>query len=159
LEPVGTMAGRHHERVDGSGYPAAVTGMEPAGVGLLVCAAAYDELTSPGPVGRPMEPAEAAEELGRLAASGALRIDDVKAVLEAVEVASPLVEVERPAGLTEREVDVLTLMARGDTNRQIAVSLGISPKTVGTHVEHIYSKLAVKTRAGATLFAVQNGLV
>lgn len=159
LEPVATLAGRHHERVDGSGYPAGVTGTEPTGVGLLMCADMYDELTSPGAGTRRMEPAEAADELGRLAAAGALRIDDVKAVLEAVQVASPLVEVERPAGLSEREVDVLILLARGDTNRQIAASLGISPKTVGTHVEHIYSKLAVKTRAGATLFAVQNGLL
>lgn len=159
LEPVATMAGRHHERADGSGYPAGISGTEPAGVGLLVCADVYDELTSPAVGAMRRDPTDAAEELGRLAASGALRIDDVKAVLEAVQVASPLVEVERPAGLTEREVDVLTLMAKGDTNRQIAVSLGISPKTVGTHVEHIYSKLAVKTRAGATLFAVQNGLV
>ena len=67
--------------------------------------------------------------------------------------------VVRPAGLTEREVDVLRLIARGHANKQVAVTLGISPKTVGHHVEHIYAKAGVTTRAGATLFAMEHGLL
>ena len=67
--------------------------------------------------------------------------------------------VVRPAGLTEREVDVLRLIARGRTNKQVAGTLGISPKTVGNHVEHIYAKAGVTTRAGATLFAVEHRLL
>jgi DNA-binding CsgD family transcriptional regulator len=67
--------------------------------------------------------------------------------------------VARPAGLTEREVDVLSLIARGRSNREVAAVLGISPKTVGHHVEHIYAKAGVTTRAGATLFAMEQGLL
>ena len=64
-----------------------------------------------------------------------------------------------PAGLTRREVDVLTLLARGMSNPQIAETLTISRKTVSSHVEHIYTKLGVTTRTSAALFAMQNGLV
>jgi DNA-binding CsgD family transcriptional regulator len=64
-----------------------------------------------------------------------------------------------PAGLTPREVEVLTLLARGLSNREIARRLFIADKTVGNHVEHIYSKIGVSTRAGASLFAMQHGLV
>ena len=84
---------------------------------------------------------------------------DVQAVLGAVGVAAPRVAVERPASLTEREVEVLCLLARGETNRQIADVLGISVKTVGAHVEHIYTKADVRSRAAATLFAMQHDLV
>ena len=70
-----------------------------------------------------------------------------------------LPNVPRPAGLTEREVDVLRLIARGHVNKQVAAELGISPKTVGHHVEHIYAKAGVRTRAGAALFAMENGLL
>ena len=62
-------------------------------------------------------------------------------------------------GLTEREVDVLRLIARGHANKQVAAALGISPKTVGRHIEHIYAKAGVSTRAGATLFAMEHGLL
>ena len=64
-----------------------------------------------------------------------------------------------PAGLTDREVEVLGLIARGHANKQVANALGISPKTVGRHVEHIYAKASVTTRAGATLFAMEHGLL
>jgi DNA-binding NarL/FixJ family response regulator len=67
--------------------------------------------------------------------------------------------VARPAGLTEREVDVLRLIARGRSNKEVAHQLGISAKTVGTHVEHIYAKAGVATRAGATLFAMEHDLI
>jgi DNA-binding NarL/FixJ family response regulator len=54
---------------------------------------------------------------------------------------------------------VLRLIARGRSNKEVAATLGISPKTVGHHVEHIYAKAAVTTRAGATLFAMEHGLL
>lgn len=159
LARVGKVAGRHHEYLDGSGYPAGMVGEEAHGACLLACAEMYDEMTSPGR-GRPtFTPAAAAEEMTRLVADGALASQDLKAILDAAGVARPIVELGRPAGLTEREVDVLALLARGRSNRQIAETLGISPKTVGTHVEHIYAKVGVTTRAAATLFAVQNGLI
>jgi DNA-binding NarL/FixJ family response regulator len=64
-----------------------------------------------------------------------------------------------PADLTTREVEVLRLLARGMTNKEIAAELVISPKTAGTHVEHIYAKLGVGNRALASLFAARHGLI
>ena len=64
-----------------------------------------------------------------------------------------------PAGLTTREVEVLGLLARGAANKQIAQRLGVTPKTVANHVEHIYLKIAVSSRAAATLYASQHGLL
>jgi DNA-binding NarL/FixJ family response regulator len=66
---------------------------------------------------------------------------------------------EWPAGLTAREVEVLGLLARGHSNKEVATRLVVTPKTVSNHVEHIYSKLGVSSRASATLFAIQHGLV
>jgi DNA-binding NarL/FixJ family response regulator len=63
------------------------------------------------------------------------------------------------AGLTAREVEVLILLARGMSNRQIAERLVITPKTAGNHVEHIYIKIGASSRAGAAMFAVQHGLL
>jgi DNA-binding NarL/FixJ family response regulator len=65
----------------------------------------------------------------------------------------------RPAGLSDREVEVLRLLARGSTNRQVGSRLGISTKTVGRHVEHIYAKSGVSSRAAAALFAAEHGLL
>jgi DNA-binding CsgD family transcriptional regulator len=64
-----------------------------------------------------------------------------------------------PAGLTAREVEVLTLIARGASNRQVAQILGITAKTAGTHIERIYTKTGASTRSTATLFAMQHGLL
>ena len=66
---------------------------------------------------------------------------------------------EGPFGLTVREVEVLRLLAVGLSNKEIAQQLVITPKTVGNHVEHIYLKIGVRTRAGAGLFAMQHGLL
>ena len=62
-----------------------------------------------------------------------------------------------PAGLTAREVEVLGLMARGWSNKQVAQRLVVTPKTVSNHVEHIYGKIGVSSRAAATLYATQQG--
>jgi DNA-binding NarL/FixJ family response regulator len=64
-----------------------------------------------------------------------------------------------PVGLSEREVEVLRLLVRGLSNREMAATLFISPKTVDHHVQHIYDKIGVSTRVGATLFALRHGLV
>ena len=63
------------------------------------------------------------------------------------------------AGLTERELEVVRLLARGLTNKEIASALDISVKTAGHHVQHIFEKAGVTTRAAAALFAMQSGLV
>jgi len=66
---------------------------------------------------------------------------------------------EGPAGLTAREVEVLRLLARGLSNKEIAERLVISPKTAANHIEHIYAKIDASTRATASLFAMQHGLL
>ena len=64
----------------------------------------------------------------------------------------------RPAGLTEREVDVVALLARGLQTKQVAHALGISAKTADRHVQNVYRKIGVSSRAAATLFAMEHGL-
>jgi DNA-binding NarL/FixJ family response regulator len=114
-------------------------------------------MTEPRPH-RPARPPEvAAEALRGEAAAGRLDAEAVDAVLAAA--GRPAPRRERPAGLSEREVEVLRLLARGLTNRQMAAQLGVSAKTVGHHVEHIYAKAGVRSRAAAALFAVENDLV
>jgi DNA-binding NarL/FixJ family response regulator len=63
------------------------------------------------------------------------------------------------AGLSEREIEVLRLAARGQSTREIAKALVVSPKTVDNHIQHIYAKVGVSTRAGATLFALEQNLL
>jgi len=66
---------------------------------------------------------------------------------------------ESPEALTERETEVLRLLAQGHSNKQIAHRLHIAEKTVKTHVSNILSKLGVQSRTQATLYAVRIGLV
>ena len=64
-----------------------------------------------------------------------------------------------PGGLTAREVEVLGLLARGYSTREIAQALVVTPKTAANHIEHIYTKLGISSRAAATLYATQHGLM
>ena len=91
-----------------------------------------------------------------MARSGSLCPDAVAAVLAAAGhvVRAP----DRPSGLTDREVEVLRLLSRGLTNKEIATALDISTKTAGHHVQHVLEKLGVTTRAAATMIAMKTGL-
>jgi len=153
------VAGRHHERLDGSGYPHGLTAaaLTPADR-LLAAADAYHAMTEPRPHREPLEPAGAAELIRAEVAAGRIDGDAASAVLKA---AGQRASVRRtwPGGLTDREVEILTLVARGLSNREIASRLVLAPKTVSNHVEHIYTKLGVKSRAAATLAATRHGLV
>jgi DNA-binding NarL/FixJ family response regulator len=160
LEPFAAPAASHHERVDGSGYFRGVSGDQlPVGARLLAAADAYHAMTEIRPHRAALAPPEAARQLLEEVDSGRFAATEVDAVLAAAGEATRPPRVERPAGLTEREVDVLRLIARGRANKEVAAALGISRKTVGHHVEHIYAKAGVSTRAGATLFAMENGLL
>ena len=64
-----------------------------------------------------------------------------------------------PADLTEREAEVLGWLARGLTTKEIGQRLGITPKTADHHIQHVYAKIGVRTRAAATVFAMQHDLV
>lgn len=159
LAEVASQVGAHHERLDGSGYHRGVgaAGLS-RGVRLLAAADVYRALREHRPH-RPARDADgAAEELAAEVRAGRLDRDAVGAVLEAAGVSARLPARPLPAALTEREAQVLALLARGHSNRAIAGRLGISVKTVGRHVEAIYAKARVTTRAGATLFASQHGL-
>ncbi len=153
------IAARHHERLDGSGYPRGLTAasLTPSDR-ILAAADVYHAMTEP----RPHRPAHdsdaAAKALTEEVRSGRLDRDAANAVLRAAGHRAPTRR-DGPGGLTAREVEVLVLLARGLANKQIARELGITPKTVSNHVEHIYSKLDVGSRAAATLYATQHGLV
>src|SRR6185312_14051280 len=100
----------------------------------------------------------AASELRRAAHAGELDGGAVDAVLEAAGHRARR-KPSAPAGLTAREVEVLVLVARGSSNRATADALGIAAKTVGNHVERIYAKAGVSSRAEAAMFAMQHGLL
>ncbi|HEY3110452.1 MAG TPA: HD domain-containing phosphohydrolase [Chloroflexota bacterium] len=160
LASVGTIAVLHHERLDGSGYHRGFPAqLQPPPARLLAAADVYHALREP----RPHRPArsgdQAAEELKREARAGRLCPDAVAGVLAAAGHRVRPARREWPGGLSDREVEVLRLLARGLSNRQIAERLVVSERTVHHHVEHVYDKIDVSTRAGATLFAMQHDLL
>ena len=159
LAPLAGIAVQHRERLDGSGYPRGLSG---AGISrparILGAADAYQAMREPRPH-RPARSAdEAAAELRANVKAGGRDAETVEAVLGAAGHRVSRRH-EGPAGLTPREVEVLRLLARGLSNKEVAERLVISPKTVGNHVEHIYSKINASTRAAASLFAMQRGLL
>jgi DNA-binding NarL/FixJ family response regulator len=94
--------------------------------------------------------------LGREAGAGRYDADAVAAVLDAA--GQPVPRIERPAGLTDREAEVVGLLARGLQTKQVGRSLGISTKTADRHVQNAYRKIGVSTRAAAAVFAMEHGL-
>jgi len=160
LAPFADLAARHHERADGSGYHRGTSADQLLpGARLLAAADAYHAMTEDRPHRPAHTPADAASQLLGQVDAGRFARFEVDAVLGAAGQPSRPARVAHPAGLTEREVDVLRLIARGHPNKEVAATLGISPKTVGHHIEHIYTKAGVTTRAAATLFAMEHGLL
>ncbi len=159
LARAGALASLHHERLDGSGYHRGLAGAAlSVSARILAAADVYQALTEPRPH-RPAAAPEAAAAAVRAAArAGTLDGEAVEAVLVAAGHRAAAAHAW-PAGLSDREVEVLRLVARGYTNRQIADHLTISPHTAGHHVRHIYDKLGVSSRAAATLFAMEHGLL
>jgi DNA-binding NarL/FixJ family response regulator len=80
-------------------------------------------------------------------------------VLETVGQARPRLHDVRPAGLSEREIEVLRLVAIGHSNPDIAHELVISRRTAEHHVQHIYRKIGVRSRPALALFAMEHGLI
>ncbi len=153
------IAARHHERLDGSGYPRGLTAASLTPPDRLLAAAdVYHAMTEPRPHRAPLGPGQASRELRAEVTGGRLDSEAAEAVLAA---AGPRVPARRarPGGLTAREGEGLALLARGHSNREIAQALVITPKTAANHIEHIYTKLGISTRAAATLYATQHGLM
>jgi HD-GYP domain-containing protein (c-di-GMP phosphodiesterase class II) len=159
LAPLGAIAAQHRERLDGSGYPRQLSGSaisRPARI--LAAADAYQAMREARPHRPALTAEEAAAQLQADVRAGRLDQDAVEAVLSA---AGHRVRRRRegPAGLTAREVEVLRLLARGLSNKEIAEQLVISPKTAGNHIEHIYAKIDASSRVAASMFAVQHALL
>ena len=159
LAPLGAIAVQQREHLDGSGYPRGLAGpaiSRPARI--LGAADAYQAMREPRPHRPPRSADEAAATLRADVKAGRRDAEAVEAVLGAAghRVARRR---EGPAGLTPREVEVLTLLAQGMSNKETARRLVISPKTVANHIEHIYAKIGASTRATASLFAMQQGLL
>ncbi len=159
LARIGAVAGAAHERLDGSGYHRGRSGGDlSTAARVLAAAECYRTAVEARPHRPAAHPTAAADSLRREARAGRLDPSAVDGVLIAAGMRGGP-PTAGPAGLTAREQQVLVLLAQGRTNRQVARSLGISVKTVSNHVEHIYSKAGVGTRAAATLFAMERGLV
>jgi HD-GYP domain-containing protein (c-di-GMP phosphodiesterase class II) len=159
LARLGAIASRHHERCDGSGYHRGIDrgALSPA-ARILAAADACQAMSEPRPHRAALEPGAIAAELGRAVKAGALDADAVECVLVASG-QRPRRRRTHVAGLTAREVEVLGLIARGRSTKQIAAELTITPKTADSHIQHIYGKLGVSTRAAATVFAMHHDLL
>jgi HD-GYP domain-containing protein (c-di-GMP phosphodiesterase class II) len=160
LAHLGAIAGAHHERLDGSGYHRGLPGASlSAPARLLAAADCYHAMTEPRPHRGPLPAAEAAEGLRADVRAGRLDGDAAEAVLAAAGHRTGARRRSTPGGLTPRELEVLVLLARGASNREIAKRLVIADKTAANHVEHIYLKIGVSTRTAATLYAMRQGLL
>jgi len=160
LVDLGRLAGSHHERLDGSGYNRGAEG--PAldrAARILAAADCYTAMREPRPYREALEPAVVQAELEREVTAGRLDGEAVDAVLAAAGHRVHKRSRENPGGLTGRELEVLVALTQGNSNQEIADDLEISAKTVGHHVQHIYEKAGVRSRAAATVWAFQHDLV
>ena len=160
LAPIGRLAGSHQERLDGSGYHRGSAG---GALGLatriLSAADCYGAMREARPYRPALEATAAEKELLREAKEGRLDPGAVDAVLSAAGHRTTRRVPALPGGLTEREVEVLRVLVRGESNQSIAEGLGISARTVGHHIQHVYQKVGVRSRAAATVWAFEHGLV
>jgi HD-GYP domain-containing protein (c-di-GMP phosphodiesterase class II) len=158
LAEIGALAALHHERLDGSGYPRGVRGDALSLSARLVAVAdAYNALRE----ARPHRPALGADDAAAMlrdeAAAGRL---DGEAANAGLAAAGHRIRHRPtlPRDLTPREAEVLVLLARGLSNKEMAERLSVSARTVGSHVEHLYAKIGVSTRGAAAMFAMRHGL-
>ena len=158
LTDLAHLAGAHHERADGSGYHRGRDRLDHR-CAVLAAADAYQAMTQPRPHRPAMGRDQAARELRGEVSAGRLSRAEVDAVLAAATGRTAQIHLAHPAGLTDREVQVLKLLAGGLINRDIARTLGISAKTVGRHIENLYAKAGVSSRAAAAVFAMEHDLL
>ena len=128
---------RHHERLDGTGYHRYARGSDLSPAARILAAA----------------------KLRGAVKDGKLCADAVEAVLTCAGQPGRRATAERLAGLTPREIEVLRLIAAGHTAKEAARLLEIAPKTADNHIQSLYSKIGVSTRAAAALYALERGMV
>jgi HD-GYP domain-containing protein (c-di-GMP phosphodiesterase class II) len=163
VSEAGRVAAMHHERPDGAGYPHGLKGSQmPDAAKALAVADAFQEMVEGGHGRAPLPQSGA---LQAIQAGAGAQFDEKCARALAEEfgarpaAASPPPRQDWPASLTTREVEVLRLVARGNTVGEAAKQLVISESTARHHLEHIYTKIGVSSRAGAVVFAVENRLL
>jgi HD-GYP domain-containing protein (c-di-GMP phosphodiesterase class II) len=159
-KPVAALVLRHHERLDGSGYHryAKAPDLSPA-ARILAAAEAFQTAREARPHRAALSDAAAATKLRNAVRDGKLCSEAVEAVLTSAGQASRRGTAERLGGLTPREIEVLRLIAAGHTAKEAARKLEIAPKTADNHIQNLYSKIGVTTRAGAALYALERGIV
>ncbi|OSC43308.1 HD domain-containing phosphohydrolase [Mycobacterium decipiens] len=159
LRDLAEVAGNHHECPNGSGYPRALAGSALSLPDrILAAAVGYQSAREPRPYREQLSPGSAARRLRARAQAGELDSVAVEAVLHVAGHPGARSN-PRPDGLTPREIEVLCLVARGASNKEIAAALVISEKTARNHVERTYAKIGVSNRIGASMYALRNGLV
>ena len=159
LSTVARLASMHHERLDGSGYHREVRAASiPMPARILAAADAFQAMTQARAYRAALPPEEASARLSAEAAGGRLDGDAVAAVLAAAGRGGRRRRAG-PAGLTPRQVEVLRLLAQGLSNREIGRRLVVSPRTAERHVQDIYARIGVASRAGAALFAMEHDLL
>jgi HD-GYP domain-containing protein (c-di-GMP phosphodiesterase class II) len=160
MRALAALAGMHHERLNGSGYHRALPAtMIPTGGRLLAAADEYQALTVERPYREARPPAAAAAQLRADGRESRLDVEALEAILAAAGHRRERRRLTWPAGLSQREVEVLRLVCTGHSNRDAADRLSISELTVHGHVRNIYSKTGVSTRAGAALYAMEHDLI
>jgi len=158
---VAALVQRHHEHLDGSGYHrnSRAPDLSPA-ARVLAAAEAFQTAREARPHRSASTDEAAAAKLRAAVKDGKLCPDAVEAVLScAGQRARRATTIKRLAGLTPREIEVLRLIAAGDTAKEAAQKLEIAPKTADNHIQSLYSKIGVTTRAGAALYALERGLI
>lgn len=160
LEPMAPIVGRHHERLDGSGYHRGchARDLSPA-TRTLAAADAFQAMTQERPHRAALSPEQASDQLTRDARGGRLDSDVVAAVLDAAGQRRGRRADLRPGGLSQREIEVVRLVAEGCSNPEVARRLVISRRTAEHHVQHVYAKLGVASRPAVALFALEHDLL
>lgn len=152
------VAASVQERADGSGYHRGIH-LSDLPSNILAVANEYDELTHGMPNNAPVSAKVAAEKLNAAGRDKRFLSSAVSAVLQAAGhmVSESLGSI--PFGLTRREAQVLSRLAKSETTAEIAETLGISPKTADHHIQNIYNKTNIRARPALALFALEHGIV
>lgn len=161
LTSIAAIAGLHHERMNGTGYYRGLAGDAlPVSACIVALADDFQERLGASSSRLDLDPKDVLKamqpDVGPLFSP-----DCFAALAEELGVAAPKPKRRGkwPAGLTDREVEVLRQVVKGDTNRQIAQELVISDRTVAHHLEHIYDKIGISSRAAAVFFAMEHELI
>jgi DNA-binding CsgD family transcriptional regulator len=163
IQAEATLGSLVYERLDGSGYFRKLRG-DSLGMQerLLAAAAAFTALTSPRPWRHAHGEAAAGTLMTAQAAAGRFDRQAVGAVIEAAQSLAPRTGQTRrvrDALLSDREIEVLRHVSLGETSREAARAMRISPASVRAHVDNIFQKLESSSRPAMTLKALARGLI